>query len=521
MYDIIVIGAGFSGAYAALELVKDKYKILVIEKGSRVVGADSTSYNQCYKLHSGVHYFGDAITARKCLISSIICARQWNKFLLGAPGSLPRRNRHYVLSNSLFSVAKARKVAAMLKQTYTRLVQEDPKNQVFGDPKDFIREVNPDQYNYVAQEIAFVKQEGVIEKASVVLAFDAGEPQVDIHRIQKYLHHKITHMENIKTQFNCKVVSIDPYKEGFGYKVRALKQDKTGKTIPIEFWSKGVVNCAWQNIEELNKTADLCCDNVFGKLLIRMKISVLAKLPQKLQNMDTCIFSLGPYCSITNQYDGTAVLTYEPVTNVGHYFQGESPPKIVQAIQREKKSLQETILGKRMAKDIIAGCAIYVPEMKNAEALEVRVGYVKMYTDQRDNYSIYSRNSPIHERRESGIVTHNAAPCYISASGMKMTYTQSNAEKIRVLMKQEMEKQVCGKRGAKQLRCCKQRQIFEQSAVLRRTKKFIVDTIKDYELANKEKKTSIVPSLLRDPVTLQFFIPGATKVRPDNMVLTQ
>jgi hypothetical protein len=42
------------------------------------------------------------------------------------------------MSNSLFNIDDARKVASMLQQTYEDLVQDDPNNRVFGDPKEFI-----------------------------------------------------------------------------------------------------------------------------------------------------------------------------------------------------------------------------------------------------------------------------------------------------------------------------------------------------------------------------------------------
>lgn len=441
MYDIIIIGAGFSGVYSALELAKLKEnRILIIEQGAQVIGPTSTSFNQCYKLHSGVHYFGDSVTARKCLVDSIICARQWSQYLLGRPDASARRDRHYIMSNSLFDIGEARKVVAMLRSTYQSLIDEDPRNRVFGDPKDFIRELAPEQYPDVAREMDFVRQDGSTEKAHVALALDVGEPQVDIKMMQVNLQRLITSTENITPRFNCQVLEIKPYTEGFGYTVVA--RDTQTREI-IQFEAKGIVNCAWQNIETLDKTAGFVDPNP-EKLLIRMKISLLVRLPPSLVNIDTCIFSLGPYCSITNQYDGTAILTYEPVTNIGHYIQGEVPPKILQEIQtilEQRVNLRGTELGDRLAKGIVDGCAVYVPDMKSAEVLEVRAGYVKMYVAPGEVYSIYDKNSPIHRRREDGIIVQpGIASCYISASAMKMTYAQSNAEKIRNLMMQEFRK---------------------------------------------------------------------------------
>ena len=447
MYDIIIIGAGFSGVYSALELAKLKERnILIVEQGGQVIGPTSTSFNQCYKLHSGVHYFGDAVTARKCLVDSVICARQWSRYLLGNPTDASRRDRHYIMTNSLFDIEEARKVAAMLRLTYRNLVDEDSANRVFGDPDDFIRELTPDEYPEVAREMDFVRADGTTEKAHVAMALDVAEPQVDIKLMQSHLQELVTKAENIKSVFNCQVLRIEPLQSLFGYTV--IAQDVRSGEI-FRFETKGVVNCAWQNIESLDRTAGFVDPNP-ERLLVRMKISLLVKLPDALIGMDTCIFSLGPYCSITNQYDGTAILTYEPVTNVGHYFQGETPPLIVQEIQgllRERVNLKGailrdgTVLDDVLAKRIVDGCATYIPDMKLAEVLEIRAGYVKMYIAPGEMYSIYDRNSPIHRRREDGIIVHpGIASCYISASAMKMTYAQSNAEKICSLMAQEFTK---------------------------------------------------------------------------------
>lgn len=440
MYDVIVIGAGFSGAYAALKLKQKGYNILVFEKGSSVICSESTSFNQCYKLHSGVHYFGDAITARKCLIDSITYAKDCSSYLLGNPGSKARRNRHYIMSNSLFNIEEARKIANMLRQTYLEFVQKDPKNKVFGEPDKFIVEVQPEQYPYVAKEMDFITKTGEKEKAKVALAFDVGEPQIDIYRIQKHLQHELTCGEGITSLFNYEVKKIEPYTNGLGYKVTALDRRSADSKL-VEFETKGIVNCAWQNIEALDKTAGFSSNNL-DRLLIRMKISLLVKLPSELSNMDTCIFSLGPYCSITNLFDGTAVLTYEPVTNLGHYFQDEIPPEKIRQVENIGLELTNSALGKEFADGIINGCSIYVPKMENAELLEVRAGYVKMYVAKGEDYSIYDRNSPIHKRREDGIVLHSngMTSCYISVSGIKMTYTESNAAKVCRLMVEEMQK---------------------------------------------------------------------------------
>jgi len=343
--------------------------------------------------------------------------------------------------------------------------------------------------------MAFIDQNGKEQQGNVVLALDVGEPQVDIKKIRKFLQYEITHTENITTRFNSEVISIQYCPEEATYKVTTVEKGPGGEEKPVVFMSKGIVNSSWQNIEVLNKGLGLP-EKHADDLMIRMKISLLAKLPPELENMDTCIFSLGPYCSITNQYDGTAVLTYEPITNVGHYFQGKCPSEKMNYIRRHRASLANTEIGQKIAQEIIDGCAVYVPSMSKAQLQEIRVGYVKMYVNSNESYSIYSKESPIHRRREDGIITHDDdhTPCYISASAMKMTYAQSNAEKIRVIMKEKMAGRAHFKPTEKSPNLCN----FSNNDLL-------------YERIHKQAEQGEdllqLPTLLRNPVTLEYFTP--------------
>ena len=56
-FDVAVIGAGIAGTFTAIQLAKQLgLKVALIEKESKILPASSTTMNQCYKLHTGVHY---------------------------------------------------------------------------------------------------------------------------------------------------------------------------------------------------------------------------------------------------------------------------------------------------------------------------------------------------------------------------------------------------------------------------------------------------------------------------------
>ena len=63
MSAIVVIGSGISGTLTALELAEN-HQVILIEAAHEVLPNSCTSRNQCFKLHTGMHYFGDIQTAK-------------------------------------------------------------------------------------------------------------------------------------------------------------------------------------------------------------------------------------------------------------------------------------------------------------------------------------------------------------------------------------------------------------------------------------------------------------------------
>ncbi len=194
----------------------------------------------------------------------------------------------------------------------------------------------------------------------------------------------------------------------------------TGEKVVIE--TEAVINCTWRNIERLNKQLGLYIPE---NRINRVKVSLLVKLPEHLEKIPTFIASLGPFISVTNQGDGTAILTYERVTNIGQYKAGSDIlPDGLNAIDNNNLNPREGI-GKDLANNIVAGCARFVPDLANVEVLQVRVGHVKMMLSENEEFSLDASDSPIHRRQEDGIEALDLL--YFSLSGMKATRTMSNA----------------------------------------------------------------------------------------------
>lgn len=435
---VTVIGAGISGCLAALKLSSEysKCKVYLIEAGPEVLPVESSSYNECYKLHTGAHFLGDIKTAKHCLNRSVAFAREFPHILAGDDLSSPwRRGRHYIMSNSLVSVEKAKEVVRELQADYAQLVAQDERNKVFGEPEHFIQFLTKDSYPYLADNIPFYDADNVKTDVHVALGIETAESQIDINKLQAYVQKRIQETPNIIFMPSQEVVRLAHDPQALGYLVTS--KNKAGGEQTLK--TTAIVNCAWQNIETLNQTLGFFKKPEDNRV-VRIKASVLIQLPESLQSINTCIFSSGPYASITVLSDGTAVLTSERWTNVGSFMAGAdttSGPTHDLLTNMTLKTRQ----GQDLAKNIVLDCASYLKgEARDcfltSSINELRVGFVKItgpYTQQ----SIYEANSCVHARLDDGVT--EVAAGFIEDASMKMTYAASNATRVSLLLPQHVE----------------------------------------------------------------------------------
>lgn len=445
MYDVVILGAGFAGVYTALELAKTHptYNILLLDAGPEIISSKSSSYNECYKLHTGAHYLGHFETAKRCLISSIEFAKESSDYILGSPGEPWRKGRHYLMSNSLFSVEAAKTVCEGLAETYRNLVKADPANKVFGEPEEFIRYLEPEEYSYVADSIPFTEPDSSKDDIKVMLGIETPESQIDINKMKEDLQSRINECKTIEFLPDHKVKSISWLQDELGYSVQTKSSNDSKQESTELYTAKLIVNCTWESIERLNKQLGLYIPD--GKI-IRIKASILVDLPKNLHNANTCIFSVGPYCSFTNQGNGTAILTAEQVTNVGYYSAGIdiNDFTVTEDNVPVKKFMEGLDIaegkGKDLSEKILQGCVHYIPSLQDAKIREIRVGYVKIIDPERTysgSNSLHDPESSIHSRQNSGVGQEQDL-CFLSNSGMKMTYTKRNAQEICRLIERNL-----------------------------------------------------------------------------------
>lgn len=451
-YDLIIIGAGFSGAFTteeACRVLGTQSKIGLIDRYG-LLSPESSSQNECFKLHLGPHYISDPQTAETCLRNSVEMADAFYEFILDKDNNRApsRRGRHYLMSNS-HSVEYIKKECEKLRALYEELLRDFPKaREVFGHPKDFITYLDRKDYPYVASNIPFQNEDGETQSIHVSVAIETPECQIDIHRFKEYFNTVFDrNRKTLDLLYGRTVMRVHHAQDFVGYIIDTVRFDQLTQSFVQESVNTlSVVNCAWQNIDEIDSTINFHhSDN--RPSTIRAKLLVKTSVPPSLASMNTCIFSSGPHASLTrvpaersssigNEF-GHLLVTFEPETNIGHFPSGKPLYKIEderlkRLIMREKSPVtadEKTAELTRISQKIMEGAAHYVPDLAEAEIIGYGIGFVKIFAETNSgNRYLYELTSPIHQRREDGIQERNL--CYVSFSGVKMTYSFHAAQKV-------------------------------------------------------------------------------------------
>ncbi len=425
----LVIGAGVSGCFNALELADKGYQVILVDLGDEILPLNSSSINQTYRIHVGPHYLKDLETAKHCLLNSIQLTRELSEFIAGGENLTNplRRGKYFVVEPSLITAEEAEKGFFYLKNVYKELVEKDSKNKVFGEPEDFYKIITKADYPYVADAIDFTNAEGKSVTLRVSLGVETCEPQVDIYKLKAHLQRKIKEHSHIQFINRSKVTHIAYLTNALGYKVTIKKEDGTSQHLDVD----AVVNCSWQNIERLDKQIGFHIPD--EKKVNRVKASIVVDTPDSMKGMSSFMFITGPFSSISFLTNGKAVITSEKLSNIDFWTAGQDILPFHTQDALKDLSL-ETEKGRSLAKEILTDAASYLSEdvkneLNKAEIEELRVGYVKykgknLYTKN----SIYTADSDIHTRRDTGIEEQDLN--YFSCPAMKWIFAPPNAKVI-------------------------------------------------------------------------------------------
>ncbi|XP_046849145.1 uncharacterized protein LOC124442691 [Xenia sp. Carnegie-2017] len=365
---VAVIGGGAGGCGSSLALAERGWKVHLFEKNTIFSG---TSGITCGRLGLGFHYI-DLETSLKLMRATIRLVKTFPGHFVGEdfPSSHPiRRGRYFITNDSLASPHD------ILEQAYSDMVDEDPSNMVFGLPKDFYRILDKEEYV------------DDVDVSKVVVGIETSEHLLDCKKFQTSLESRLRNHNNITIHEFTKLVDIERLIDDKKYRWSLIFDKSDGKRC-VSFSCDYVVNSTWCQIEKFNRIAGFPEQSF--PITNRLKAIVGVKLPVSMYDSHSMFFCIGPFCMFSNLGDGTALMTYAPVTNITT-SDGTTVNKKMARLTEHGATVNEF---RNITSNVVNGVSTFIPALKNAEVISLAFGIVKT----QGSVDIYDLSSPFHRR---------------------------------------------------------------------------------------------------------------------------
>ncbi len=411
---IDIIGGGVAGCVAGLELAAQGNDIRIRDYRPGLLEGASRA-TPC-RLGLGLHYF-DEITAFRCLSATIGFVRHYPGFKISdrlTEATHLRNGWYFITKDSLFDPEVVRAFYEKLQGQYAELVALDPGNEVFGPPEQFIRVLDPSEY------------QDQVDMDKVAIGFETAECSLDFPRFSSFLIEQLKAHPNIQVFTNEEVLKIQQADDhdGFTLMIQEPQKPETLRIIETDF----VINATWENIEALNQASGF---PMKSERTMRTKGMIEVRLPESLAQAHSMFFGFGAHASFTNlgpspEGYSRGFITFEPVTNIDKttnvIISERSRRLLYQGGTAEEIELLANQILQNVGHDYIKG-------MEAAQCLGASFGIVK-----NDGVvDIFSSSSASHQRRESGISEQQFG--WISNASMKLLLCLENARSVALLVK--------------------------------------------------------------------------------------
>ncbi len=407
--EVVIIGGGVAGISAALKLSEHSY-VTLIEKKHLFWGSSGRNPG---RMGHGFHYI-DFETASMYLKASVAVQRNYPDFLIGKdlPFSHPiRHGRYFITKDSLYNFEQVMVTYRQLQAEYQKMVEEDPANEVFGPPSEFLKILRPEDYqDYVNPEVV----EGAVETSEHLFNWP---------EFSKYIRAIIESHPRIRLIENTEVVDLFPRpSRDVRFMINAL-QTIEGESSPRSFQiqTNFIVNSSWENIDYLNETAGVRYINRMRTN--RLKCLLEVQLPPSLVEVNSAFFCMGAFCMFSNMGDGRGMMTLADVTNMASSFSVRIDHNMERYV-RGDVSLEEKL---EIFQEIITGVSKYIPAMASATFMDVKFGIVQT-KGELNLCDLLDRNAAHHVRNYHGIREEYQG--LISNPAMKLFYFLENGRQV-------------------------------------------------------------------------------------------
>jgi len=316
-----------------------------------------------------------------------------------------QQNKYEKKFATLFPANKILETYEKLREAYRKKIDEDSKNKLFGDAGQFFRIRNKKDF------------ENIVDVSKVDTVVDTHEELLNWPKVRTMLCEKIDRHPRITvhTQTNVTGLSYDPDSSGFIIKTNQGK-----------FKADYVVNSTWENIERINWEMGFPMQP--NSRTNRLKVIIKVKLPPALREESSMFACIGAHMMYSNMGNGEGMVTYAPTTNI-RSSTDLTIDKEMAAFLHGDVDREDTM---KLARDILAGAAQYIPPLANAEICDVGFGIVKTL----GKVDVFDPSSDFHRRDYSGVQRQQIR--VVSNACMKLLFFLGNAKLVAQYIQEDM-----------------------------------------------------------------------------------
>jgi len=376
--DVVVLGAGLTGATTALALAKSGVNVVLVDQDQRPM--NRASLRNEGKIHLGFVFANDkTLATARLMIQGALGFRQSLCRLAGERAktlSVSTPFVYLVAEDSILSPDAIEDRYTEVASLYREHVRLHPELDYLGQSPTELFQAMP--RSVVERHFSRERVAGAFQTAE--LAIDTGELALVIQeailaesRIRVLLSHRVMSVERLNNRFRVEGTS-------------------PGGTWRLE--SGQVVNALWENRFKIDRTVGLHHPPGW---LHRLKYRVIAHVPERLRSGPSATIVLGPYGDVVIRPDHTAFISWYPLGLRG--WTGELAPP--DAWNRPCRGELKDEEARSIAADLLGAIDAWYPGVGESTPLQVDAGAIVAY----GRTDVDDPNSGLHDRTRVGVTS--------------------------------------------------------------------------------------------------------------------